>query len=62
MVKLTFSCGALLVRAIQEGLESISQGGFQVEDKEMTVRDMAQLFNIEKWIEIDSALTEVRRS
>ena len=43
-----------VIRAIQDGLEWISEGKFKVEEQEMTVKDMAQLFNIEKWIEIDS--------
>ncbi len=43
-----------VVRAIQEGLEVISEGRFKAEEKPMTVKDLAQLFNIDKWIEIDS--------
>ncbi|MGB5326445.1 MAG: isocitrate lyase/PEP mutase family protein [Pseudomonadales bacterium] len=43
-----------VVRAIQDGLESISQGKFKAEEQELTVKDLAQLFGIEKWIEIET--------
>lgn len=44
-----------VVRAIQDGLEVISSGGFKAEEQELTVKDLAQLFGIEKWTEIDNA-------
>ena len=44
-----------VVKAIQDGLESISQGEFKAEEKELTVKDLAQLFGIDKWTEIDNA-------
>lgn len=47
-----------VVKAIQDGLEVISEGRYKAEEKQMTVKDLAQLFNIEKWIEIDSAHPE----
>lgn len=44
-----------VVKGIQDGLEVISEGRYKAEEKELTVKDLAQLFNIDKWIEIDSA-------
>lgn len=43
-----------VVKAIQDGLEAISEGRYKAEERSMTVKDLAQLFNIDKWIEIDS--------
>ena len=42
-----------VVRAIQDGLEVISEGRFKADEGELTVKDLATLFGIEKWIEID---------
>ncbi|MEH6517316.1 MAG: isocitrate lyase/PEP mutase family protein [Halioglobus sp.] len=47
-----------VVRAIQDGLEVISEGRFKAEERELKVKDLAQLFGIEKWMEIDAAESE----
>ena len=51
-----------VVRAIQDGLEVISEGKFKAEKQELTVNDLAQLFGIEKWIGIDADRTEIDNS
>ena len=43
-----------VVRAIQDGLEVISEGRYKADEGQLTVKDLARLFNIDKWIEIDT--------
>ena len=51
-----------VVRAIQDGLESISQGEYKAEEQALTVKDLAELFGMDKWTEIDNAASETRRN
>lgn len=44
-----------VVKAIQDGLEVISEGRYVADDRALAVKDLAKLFDIEKWIEIESA-------
>lgn len=49
-----------VVRAIQDGLEVISEGRFKAEERELKVKDLAELFGIQRWMEIDAADSEKR--
>ena len=42
-----------VIRGIQQGLEVVSEGRYRAEEGQLTVKDLAQLFGVEKWIGID---------